>query len=378
MHTTQLQQEFGITSVTGFEAYKSFRSAYSRTMSAPHNYGHWATTDMRGNNQKRQSAGSAGHRATDADESMTYSVDTMHNQFPGHLSGGSSVVRPTSSLAGAMDESALSVAGGSQTPTPVWDSTQVPQANMTDPLRSPYFADAGATAGYLYKSASSRNQSPESFLSASSSGSQPHFIDQFSAAASQQTSDALGLAASGSYHRSSPSEDLARLREKIRELEQECRRSKAEIDTLRGYIGTPRLPNLQPAWDMRTEARKKIYCSLNRAGNALCAWHDSRRERRKYPPRNAPPGFLNCGCTHEQALFEESLSRHGVGNYHPGEAVRMDPALRNPLLELLQRRYGYKDGDFDLDPVTESWMRGQSAEDWQRSAREGKVIKART
>ena len=277
-----------------------------------------------------------------------------------------------------MDECVLSVAGGAQTPTTVWDSTQVPQANMNDPLHPPYFPDASAAAGYLYKSASSRNQSPESFLSASSSGSQPRFIEQFSGAASQQTSDAIGLSAPASYHRSSPPEELARLRERIRGLEQECRRSRAEIDNLRDFIRTPRSPNLQPAWDMRTEARKKLYCSLNRAGNALCAWHETRRERRKYPPRNAPPGYLNCGCTYDQALFEESLARHGVGSYHPGDAVRMDPALRNPLLELLQRRFGYRDGDFDLDPITETWMRGQSLEDWQRRAHEGKAIKART
>jgi len=101
------------------------------------------------------------------------------------------------------------------------------------------------------------------------------------------------------------------------------------------------------SWKARTEARIKTLCALNRAGNALCAWHDSRRERRQYPPRMAPAGVLNCGCTYEQALFEESLTRHKVGAYQPGESVRMDPALRNPLLDLLQKRYGYRDGDFE-------------------------------
>ncbi len=75
--------------------------------------------------------------------------------------------------------------------------------------------------------------------------------------------------------------------------------------------------------------------------------HDSRRERRQYPPRMAPHGVLNCGCTYEEALFEESLSRHGVGAYLPGDSVRMDPNLRNPLLKLLKQRYGYRDGDFE-------------------------------
>ncbi|OCH93715.1 hypothetical protein OBBRIDRAFT_724306, partial [Obba rivulosa] len=115
----------------------------------------------------------------------------------------------------------------------------------------------------------------------------------------------------------------------------------------------------------RTDARIKLFCSLNRAGNALCAWHDSRRERRVYPPRAAPPGQLNCGCTYEEALFEECLARHGVGSYTPGEHVRMDPALRNPLLKLLQRHYGYHDGDFERDPETGEWIESDGSECWE-------------
>ena len=41
---------------------------------------------------------------------------------------------------------------------------------------------------------------------------------------------------------------------------------------------------------------------------------------------------------HEEAQFEESLARNGVGAFHPGDYVRMDPALRNPLLKLLEER----------------------------------------
>lgn len=124
-------------------------------------------------------------------------------------------------------------------------------------------------------------------------------------------------------------------------------------------------PGFEASWEARTEARVKRFCSLNRAGNALCAWHDSRRERRSFPPRMAPPGHLNCGCTYEEALFEESLARHAVGSYHPGESVRMDPALRNPLLKLLQWRYGYKDGDFERDPGTGSWVDGEGEQAWE-------------
>ena len=150
----------------------------------------------------------------------------------------------------------------------------------------------------------------------------------------------------------SKDEEIHRLQRRIQELENELGQVK--------QTNSPQYSSFQSAWRVRTEARKRIYCSLNRAGNALCAWHDSRRERRAYPPRNAPPGYLNCGCAYEEALFEESLARHGVGSYLPGDTVRMDPALRNPLLKLLERRYGYKDGDFERDQNSLSWAEGES------------------
>ena len=125
------------------------------------------------------------------------------------------------------------------------------------------------------------------------------------------------------------------------------------------------------SWRARADARVKLFCSLNRAGNALCAWHDSRRERRAHPPRMAPPGHLNCGCTYEEALFEESLARHGVGSYHPGESVRMDPALRNPLLKLLQQRYGYRDGDFERDSLTGDWVENEGPARWEAKVASG-------
>ncbi|CAE6417525.1 unnamed protein product [Rhizoctonia solani] len=167
--------------------------------------------------------------------------------------------------------------------------------------------------------------------------------------------------------------ELSSVRAKIRELEYmndllqlrvvelESEKNKEPSDVTDKSLS----PDFQRSWDVRTEARVKRFCSLNRAGNALCAWHDSRRERRSYPPRMAPPGHLNCGCTYEEALFEESLARHGVGSYHPGESVRMDPALRNPLLKLLQWRFGYKDGDFERDPKTKSWVEGEGEQAWE-------------
>ncbi|KAJ3799290.1 hypothetical protein GGU11DRAFT_514918 [Lentinula aff. detonsa] len=158
------------------------------------------------------------------------------------------------------------------------------------------------------------------------------------------------------------------LHRRIAELEDRHLRDQEQIKALQAQLADyssgssgssssspPDSALFQASWEARTNARIKYLCSLNRAGNALCAWHDPRRERRKYPPRHAPLNTLNCGCTYEEALFEESLARHKVGNYLPGNLVRMDPALRNPLLRLLKERYGYRDGDFERDPVTKDW-----------------------
>ncbi|QRV81972.1 hypothetical protein RhiJN_09987 [Ceratobasidium sp. AG-Ba] len=171
--------------------------------------------------------------------------------------------------------------------------------------------------------------------------------------------------------------ELSTVRAKIRELEflndlLQLRVVELESDKNKAPEGAAKkqMPaEFEASWDARTDARVKRFCSLNRAGNALCAWHDSRRERRAYPPRMAPPGHLNCGCTYEEALFEESLARHGVGSYHPGENVRMDPALRNPLLKLLQWRFGYKDGDFERDPASGDWVEGEGEHAWESTAR---------
>lgn len=172
--------------------------------------------------------------------------------------------------------------------------------------------------------------------------------------------------------------ESSRLRQ--RDLERELAKESSNSSQSRGISSSshglpspmltpsPQSVSFNASWNARTDARVRHFCSLNRAGNALCSWHDSRRERRAYPPRMAPPGRLNCGCTHEEALFEESLSRHGVGSYHPGESVRMDPALRNPLLKLLQTRYGYRDGDFERDITTGEWLEGEGHSIWEHKA----------
>ncbi|KAH8828305.1 hypothetical protein DL96DRAFT_1168104 [Flagelloscypha sp. PMI_526] len=178
------------------------------------------------------------------------------------------------------------------------------------------------------------------------------------------------------------------LRKRLRDMEALYRQSEEQLRSFTGgmqlaqaslhpsvstsqHTSPPPSPTFQASWNARTEARIRLFCSLNRAGNALCAWHDSRRERRAYPPRNAPPGVLNCGCTYEEALFEESLARHNVGSYHPGESVRMDPALRNPLLRLLQDRYGYRDGDFERASQNGRWVGDEGPAIWEQKVHAG-------
>lgn len=177
-----------------------------------------------------------------------------------------------------------------------------------------------------------------------------------------------------------PQDEVQMLREQLRRLNAENNKLRHALrsQTSHGLPSPAPTPTFQQSsqafqqsWNARTEVRTKLFCSLNRAGNALCAWHDSRRERRQFPPRNAPRGYLNCGCTYEEALFEESLSRHGVGSYHPGESVRMDPALRNPLLKLLKSRYGYRDGDFERDSQTGDWVEGEGPAKWEAQFQAG-------
>ena len=200
--------------------------------------------------------------------------------------------------------------------------------------------------------------------------------------------------ARSSIRKETVEEELRYLRNKVNELELEKEAANHRVRQLHASI-TPSYPHtaihpsglpsplpdpssldaFQESWNARTNARIRTFCSLNRAGNALCAWHDSRRERRAYPPRMAPPGYLNCGCNFEEALFEESLARHGVGSYHPGENVRMDPALRNPLLKLLKQRYGYRDGDFERDPNTGTWIQGEGPALWETRALSGSAKK---
>lgn len=192
---------------------------------------------------------------------------------------------------------------------------------------------------------------------------------------------------------SSSASEAEKLRQYIRDLQAQNQELSSRVEQLQGEVNAARIEqasrlmapgdsladpsynltgrHIDDSWRRRTDARIRKFCSPNRAGNALCAWHDTRRERRAYPPRMAPPGTLNCGCTVNEALFEESLARHGVGSYLPGDSVRMDPALRNPLLHLLEKRYGYRDGDFEREPLTGQWTENEGPERWETELQRG-------
>ncbi|KAK0220988.1 hypothetical protein EDD85DRAFT_914992 [Armillaria nabsnona] len=243
------------------------------------------------------------------------------------------------------------------------------QSSMYNSFKPPSYdsseADVSAMVYHNYRNESSQ---PSSFTS-------PTFVDPHE---QYETLPAHPPSSSpGSPNTIPLEEEIRNLRRRVKELERESEQDKQSIRVLQNELNSnssPRLstsPSFQESWRLRTEARQRQFCSPNRAGNALCAWHDARRERRVHPPRLAPPGFLNCGCSFEEALFEESLSRHGVGSYLPGENVRMDPALRNPLLKLLQERYGYKDGDFDRDPLTGDWVIGDDSANWEQPTHAG-------
>jgi hypothetical protein len=227
--------------------------------------------------------------------------------------------------------------------------------------------------------------SPESLSPPGTSSGLPGYDPQFAYMYDQRPPSVVQpMASSSRYPQSSPEDEHA-LRRRIRQLELINESAQLRVRALErevahgnsqhalGGLPTPAQtpqtsPSFEASWHARTESRVRQFCSLNRAGNALCAWHETRRERRAFPPRAAPAGTLNCGCTYDEALFEESLARNGVGAYHPGESVRMDPALRNPLLRLLQDRYGYRDGDFERDGTTGAWKEGEGPLYWEQRA----------
>ncbi|KAL0958345.1 hypothetical protein HGRIS_000490 [Hohenbuehelia grisea] len=322
------------------------------SMATSPDYGNWTSRQ----NESMRSGSSRSHLTT---SSLTGAMGDAHISGSGH--------RATSP--GARDPQYMSMGSGmmwnmpSQASQASGPMSAHPDAFPAVPGHVPnaYDESSAQYAGYPY-----RNTSPESISPQSPFSANPYAYD----------------IPSGMVPSSSESE-MRHLMRKHRELETSYRQVKDRLRQLEAErassaaaaMGFPAIAShvpvsqaFQESWNARTAARIRLFCSLNRAGNALCAWHDSRRERRAYPPRMAPPGFLNCGCTYDQALFEESLARHKVGSYHPGETVRMDPALRNPMLKLLEERYGYKDGDFERNPITGDWLEGEGPARWEQQA----------
>jgi len=197
------------------------------------------------------------------------------------------------------------------------------QPNMTVPMINTAYPDVAGNGGF-------------GSMTVAGSSNAEIFLGDYG-----QSTPAIGFGAEHVTYSASPSsssdasDEVRRLRQRIHELERELNQSRSTIENLRNTMASSDLPIASssqtasfqsPSWHAHTEARKQIFCSLNRAGNALCAWHDPHRKCRAYPPRNAPPGHLNC-CTYEEALFEESPAHHGVASYLPGNMVHMDPAL---------------------------------------------------
>ncbi|KAI0790346.1 hypothetical protein C8Q75DRAFT_732993 [Abortiporus biennis] len=402
-----------------------------------HPYGTWSSgvkhTEVTHGQRHASSSplGAGSSRRSGNGDSFSYQdtfapQDTTYRRSGSRNSPSTTIV--TSSLSGAMGEMQMSPQRLSNSSSPsalTWQSSAMPETYgiiSDDSTGFPYLAGTppgsissgssqGAFVPYMYDTGISDDGSASHPTGLATSS----YPDQLAYQSSRQnmmsnssihptTGSQIPMAISPPPTASSPLSadeaarlegEVRRLQHRVRELEHNYKTARDRVKDLEREVGrtsphTSRRSNLNPSglhlsslpvspafqesWKARTEARVKVFCSLNRAGNALCSWHDSRRERRTYPPRMAPPGYLNCGCTFEEALFEESLSRHGVGSYHPGpESVRMDPALRNPLLKLLQQRFGYQDGDFERDPISGDWVEGEGASLWESKAASGAI-----
>jgi len=323
-------------------------------------YDNWSGRSSRSNVERRSS---------DGDSPLYQTTSYDHPNSVVQLSRSSSASAPSSSFSGAVESEPHSRFASlsprhvdNQMGSMSWHQSQMALSGPSD--LSMYPGVAGDNSYHLPSNANYGGFTSSG--AAMSSAVYPYDMTN---------TPATGYAPHDSPPHSPTNDDLHR---RLAELEQRHRRDKEQICALQSQLAgsssgysMPTSVAFEASWKARTDARTRQFCSLNRAGNALCAWHDSRRERRVYPPRMAPFGTLNCGCTYEEALFEESLSRHNVGSYLPGENTRMDPALRNPLLKLLQQRYGYRDGDFERDPTTGNWIPGEGPTYWEQRAASG-------
>ena len=177
----------------------------------------------------------------------------------------------------------------------------------------------------------------------------PSYSDQqpFSVHPARPASSMQQRAAGPSAHSDSPArqrtsrttqeqydDEIRRLHKKVRELElidesARLRQKDLELelanDPSQGFgnvnhslpppilTPSPQSPTFQASWKARTDARIRQFCSLNRAGNALCAWHDSRRERRAFhshQSRQNPVSNSSWCQHHSQLTIHQSASVH--------------------------------------------------------------------
>ncbi|KAH7100075.1 hypothetical protein BKA62DRAFT_801909 [Auriculariales sp. MPI-PUGE-AT-0066] len=161
-----------------------------------------------------------------------------------------------------------------------------------------------------------------------------------------------------------PANPLQAAHARIAQLEQQIIAQQAQLQAQR-QVQSQAAQALHEEKRRRADARLKVLYPLNRNGISTCAWHGTRNKPKKYPARQAPPGFLNCGCTEKDALFEEALARLGVSSLE-ANAERMHPDIRRALLRVLEGYYNYMDGDFDFDSNTSYWRNGQDPLSWKR------------
>ncbi|KAH7100074.1 hypothetical protein BKA62DRAFT_262861 [Auriculariales sp. MPI-PUGE-AT-0066] len=164
----------------------------------------------------------------------------------------------------------------------------------------------------------------------------------------------------------------------ISQLQQELQAAHARNNALQAQNRSMQPPPLPPQTSSshsrlneerrrRTDARNRVFCSTNRNGISSCAWHLTRNKPKEHAPRQAPSGFLNCGCSQKETLFEDSLARNGIGSVTAGEE-RVHPIIRRAMLAKLEQRYGYVDGDFEIDLRTGTWFQGQDPNTWEQTA----------
>ncbi|KAH7106912.1 hypothetical protein BKA62DRAFT_221305 [Auriculariales sp. MPI-PUGE-AT-0066] len=105
-----------------------------------------------------------------------------------------------------------------------------------------------------------------------------------------------------------------------------------------------------------------------------CIWHALHPETILPNLGPTPDGMLDCGCTVDEGLFEEALTRNGVGHFMVEEDMIsgdvIESGLRGALLELLQRRFDYLDGLLEIDPHTGDWENGEGHDTWEEGLQE--------